>query len=102
MACRREVRQGQYKEWGVHTTVPSHDQPGPRGRTIFRKLLSSAPRAGETVTIDHQLGSIQKPGGGIPGDHYLGHSIEWEAPPTVSGWIFRQGILGNALGKMER
>lgn len=51
MACRREALQGQYKEQGVHTTVPSRDQLGPRGRAILKKLLSSAPRASETVLL---------------------------------------------------
>lgn len=33
------------------------------------------------------------------GDHYPGHVIGWEAPPTGRGPIFGQGILGY---KMER
>lgn len=36
------------------------------------------------------------------GDHHLDYSIEWDAPPTVCGPTFGQGILGDALSKMER
>lgn len=73
---------------------PPHDQLRPRSRAILRKLLSSAPRTPVSVSVDHQPGRIWKLGGGMLGDHYPGHVIGWEAPPTGRGPIFGQGILG--------